>query len=193
MSERRSTIPRERLLARTFAFDRLRDALWGEDYAPILSERMLTSPVAGRDPEGRYVAIAAGPNGNKLGVRVSSRERAEVASADLVSRGWIVEALYDLDDLGPEPDIAYGDIVKHDEQDYYVTSHDYEGIEGESVLMLQLSEDPEDLDGEMVEASEVELVDRSADYVDTRLPTRYDVASTRVVVAFNTIPTGATA
>ena len=93
-------------------------------------------------------------------------------------------------DPGP-PEI--GDIVKHDEQDYYVTSHDYEGIEGESVLMLQLSEDPEDLDGEMVEASEVELVDRSADYVDTRLPTRYDVASTRVVVAFNTIPTGATA
>lgn len=123
----------------------------------------------------------------------SSRDKARSAAEQaLIEREPLYPiALFDLDEIGPEPEPEYGDFVKYEGETYCITSHDYEGMEGEAVLKFSLSEDAAgglDTDIE-VDASEVTLVRRGEDYRDTRVPARFDLAGWTVHVLFNSVST----
>lgn len=96
-------------------------------------------------------------------------------------------ALYDLDDIGPEPEAGYGDLVEHQDEQLYVVCHDWEGIEGEPQRVLTLNEDA-DSEGFGIPAHDydVTLVRRSEDFEDPRAPRRYALAGWHVLVVFNT-------
>lgn len=157
----------------------------------------------GGDPAGRYAILARANNGKLLELtRVSSRVRAQVVIGSHISEGWAVSALYDLDGLaGDEPLIDEGDIVRLNGFSYEVLRVDEELSDGEIAryLVLLSSSRPVVPGGEWTtrpssnwddwdsrtHQDEVELVKRCEP--DERMPMRYEVAETRVIVVFNTV------
>lgn len=108
-----------------------------------------------------------------------------------IGEGWRPVCYFDLDELdGPDPQIWYRDLVRYRGQELYVVSVS-EGPERAPHRQLRLASDPGtqcDADGVVRAAeSKVELLRRA--HPDERLPTRYDVAETRLIVVFNSLAT----
>lgn len=139
----------------------------------------------------RYMLVTCSQRG--FGCAASycpSHDAVERAAAN-VSEGWEPTCYYDLHELaGDEPPADEGDLVEYEGVRYHVIRVEDDHADGMMFRWYHLATDPgvDYFDGADVRADESRCV--LAERVtseDDRLPVRYDVASVRTIVVFNSI------
>jgi hypothetical protein len=149
--------------------------------------------VPGADWNGRYAVVTKSGRGFGFSAsRAATLPDAERVAAANIHEHWTPVALYDLESAAGELHPDVGDKVAYEGESWYVCHASDDLHEGVVFWKLWLGGEPDlgldECDHVEIDEKDVSILDRAEP--DTRLPLRYDVATVRTIVAFNTTPEG---